>query len=391
MKLSNKQQQIHDEIMHFFTDGDPEKQLYIFSGCAGSGKSTIINEINDLLVNQYNLRTANLALTGKAAKVMRTKGIYGAQTIHSFLYKPVVDPTTQELIGFIKKDSSELECDCIIIDEGSMVTEEILKDIMDLGKKVLIVGDVNQLPPVQDRKSNFNVMDLYDVRLEEIHRQAADSPIIKLSQYILENDNLPKPDNEFVRHISKYKLREHLAGTVNDYGTILCGTNKQRVELNNAARNILNRKSRLPMEDDKVICLRNNARNGSVAIFNGDIFYVKKVMPHMVSHKGMDLHDYIMLNEEDTGFIRVVVDDDWWHNGWSKHNYIDEPCDDTGDLRRIFLDVFDFAYAITVWKAQGSEYDNVLFVDEDVSYFSDRAKFRYTAVTRSKNLLTIAK
>lgn len=386
MKLSYKQQEIFDAIMHFFLESDD--QIFIFSGCAGSGKSTIINEVNDALINQFGKKIANLALTGKAAKVMRTKGIYNAQTIHSFLYKPIVD-AAGNLIGFSPKGAEEFNVDFINIDEGSMVTEEILEDVFALNRKILIVGDVNQLPPVSDNK-DFNIMEQYDVRLEEIHRQAADSPIIRLSQHILECDTLPKPDNEFVKHISKYKLDSHLKTTVNDYGTILCGTNKQRVKLNNAARRILNRNTRLPQADDKVICTRNNGKNNYV-IFNGDIFCVKKPMTHINQHKGIELTDYIMLNEEDTDFIKVVVDDDVWHNGYSKHNFIDEAVDGEGDLTRIFLDRFDFAYAITVWKAQGSEYDNVLFVDEDVSFFVDRAKFRYTAVTRSKNLLTIAK
>ena len=102
MKLSNKQQEIFDDIMHFFLESD--EMIYIFSGVAGSGKSTIINIINEVLTKQYNKKVANIALTGKATNVMRTKGIYDAKTIHSFLYIPIID-ALGNLTGFKLKDS----------------------------------------------------------------------------------------------------------------------------------------------------------------------------------------------------------------------------------------------------------------------------------------------
>ena len=384
MKFSQKQQEVFDEIMHFFLES--QEMVYIFSGVAGSGKSTIINEINNLLTKEYHKSVAVVTLTGKAVSTLKGKGIGCARTIHSYMYEPLLDEN-ENLIGFEPTDPNELLEDYIIIDEGSMVNEEIFEDLFNLGKKLLIVGDVNQLPPIS--KTEFNIMDESNFRLEEIHRLAEDNPIIQLSQHILSADSLPRHfASEHIKFIQRNKMREDLMTHHEDYEIILCGTNKTRQMLNKTVRRIKGNVGHLPVDGERVICLRNDKSQG---IFNGEMFNVHSRRPYDYKIKGVsqELSQYIM--KGDTGFYSsVVVHDDVWGSDDVYMKYIFEK-DHEGESKKRMLNLFDFGEAVTVWKSQGSEYKNLMFVDEDVSFFVDRSKFRYTGVTRSKDVITIVK
>jgi len=349
MKFSQKQQEVFDEIMHFFLESD--ELVYIFSGVAGSGKSTIINEINDMLRKEYQKSVAVITLTGKAVSTLKDKGIHNAQTIHSYMYEPITDEH-DNLIGFELTDPSELLEDFIIIDEGSMINEEIFEDVFDLGKKILVVGDENQLPPIS--KTNFNIMEESNFRLEEIHRLAEGNPIIRLSQHILEHGTLPRNfQSDHINFIQRGKMRSHLE-----------------------------------QHGKGVICLRNDKMQG---IFNGEMFTIhsRHEYEYYMKGKKVELTKYLII--DDKGFYRsVIVHDDVWgsEDVWIKYLY---ERDHEGESKKRLINLFDFGEAVTVWKAQGSEYQNLMFVDEDVSFFVDRSKFRYTGVTRSKDMITIVK
>jgi len=383
MKFSSKQQEVFDEIMHFFLESDEE--IYIFSGVAGSGKSTIINEINNMLKSEYGNTVAVITLTGKAVSTLKDKGIIGAQTIHSYMYTPIVD-IHDNLVGFEPIAPSELTEDFIIIDEGSMVNEEIFEDVYNLGKKILVVGDVNQLPPIS--KTNFNIMEESNFRLEEIHRLAEGNPIIMLSQHILEYGSLPKRfESEHIRFTKRNQLKTHLEKHGKDYEIILCGTNKVRNTLNKRMRSVYDYHGQLPMDGERIINLQNDKNQG---IFNGEMFKVHKQYPYEYKVKDIkqEMTKYVIKDNNDF-YHSVLVHDDVWGNGEAYLKYIFEYNEYLEKSEKRTLNKFDFGYAVTVWKSQGSEYQNLMFVDEDVSYFVDRGKFRYTAITRSKDKITI--
>ena len=386
MKLSNKQTECFDACMHFFLE-EPHSQLFVFSGVAGSGKTVLINELTQLLSKEYYKEVAILTLTGKASQVLRNKGVKDVQTIHSFLYHPIIDDVTGELQGFEPKSASDITSDFIIIDEASMVDEELLDDIASLGRKILMVGDENQLPPIS--KDNFNPMDVTDIRLEEIHRQAADNPIIQLSQHILSSDTIPlsfKCDK--INFIKRHQVEKHLRSNGTDYDVILCGTNKRRVRFNVVMREVLGFSGALPNLGERIICLRNNNKGEGMdvdKIFNGEVFVVDSIREDKRTDHHVHLYDVTREDGEYRTQYEICVHDNIWHNGeeWL-YNF-------KYNSKIIAVDKFDYASAITVHKSQGSEYENVLFVDDDVSFFLDRAKFRYTAVTRSSDRITIAK
>jgi len=384
MKFSQKQQEVFDEIMHFFLESD--ELVYIFSGVAGSGKSTIINEINDMLRKEYQKSVAVITLTGKAVSTLKDKGIHNAQTIHSYMYEPITDEH-DNLIGFELTDPSELLEDFIIIDEGSMINEEIFEDVFDLGKKILVVGDENQLPPIS--KTNFNIMEESNFRLEEIHRLAEGNPIIRLSQHILEHGTLPRNfQSDHINFIQRGKMRSHLEQHGKDYEIILCGMNKTRHTLNKTMRRVNGYNDILPVDGERVICLRNDKMQG---IFNGEMFTIhsRHEYEYYMKGKKVELNRYVIV--DDKGMYRnVIVHDDVWgsEDVWIKYLY---ERDHEGESKKRLINLFDFGEAVTVWKAQGSEYQNLMFVDEDVSFFVDRSKFRYTGITRSKDMITIVK
>ena len=160
MRLSEEQKHVIREIMGF------KKNELRIGGLAGTGKSTVIKHLAELLP-----RFAVCAYTGKAASVLRKKGIDRAQTIHSLIYKAYTDEKNQVRFSL----SPSLDCEWIIVDEASMVSEAIYRDLKWFGKPMVFVGDHGQLEPIGDK---FNLMDDPDLRLETIHRNAGgDRPL----------------------------------------------------------------------------------------------------------------------------------------------------------------------------------------------------------------------
>ena len=162
-------------------------QVFRLFGWAGTGKSTLaVHLAQDVKTVKY------AAFTGKAALVMRKRGCKGAQTIHSLIYT-LVSEKEGEPRFIIDEESAAADADLIVIDEVSMVDEQLGKDLLSFGTKVLVLGDPFQLPPVQG--AGFFTTEEPDIMLTEIHRQAADNPIIRLSMSVREGGFLEQfPD-----------------------------------------------------------------------------------------------------------------------------------------------------------------------------------------------------
>src|SRR5574342_964575 len=152
-------------------------------GFAGTGKTTIMSELRKAIDAKY---VNFMALTGKATLNMRKK-LYASNvmksqdectTIHKFMYSPIIDEKTGQIKEWRK--SPKRTPDLIIIDEASMVNREIWNDLVSIGVPILAIGDHGQLPPIQ-KGDPFNLMENPQIRLEKIHRQAEDSPIIRFS------------------------------------------------------------------------------------------------------------------------------------------------------------------------------------------------------------------
>jgi exodeoxyribonuclease-5 len=155
-------------------------QIFRLFGYAGTGKTTLARhlamDVDPVFFGSY---------TGKAAHVLRRKGCTGAQTIHSMIYRlQRADETTGEPQFVLDECAPARHAGLIVIDEVSMVDEELARDLMSFGRPILVLGDPAQLPPVKGH--GFFIAAPPDVLLTEVHRQARESAIIRLATDIRE-------------------------------------------------------------------------------------------------------------------------------------------------------------------------------------------------------------
>ncbi|MDR3471566.1 MAG: DEAD/DEAH box helicase [Devosia sp.] len=362
MQWSPQQDQALKAVAAWLADARGPQVFRLF-GWAGTGKSTLA---------QYLAQDAGnvvyAAFTGKAALVMRRRGCSDASTIHSLIYR-LKDEKGGEPEFELNPESEIVDADLVVIDEVSMVGADLARDLLSFGKKVLVLGDPFQLPPVKDDTGFFTEAQP-DIMLTEIHRQAADNPIIRMSMDIREGRGL-----EFgvygqskVIHSSEVDREEALAAD-----QILVGRNKTRITYNDRVRSIRGLPHRMPVPGDRLICLRNNRNNG---LLNGQIWSAKQVR-----RKGRGVLQLLLEPEDGSRVADQMVTT---HEKFFMGQETDLPWHE----RRKF-DEFYFGYCITTHKAQGSQWDHVYLFDEGDAFREDAARWRYTAVTRAAERLTV--
>lgn len=368
--LSDAQRRVLDEMLIFAMNGS--EFGYVFSGVAGSGKTTIL-KLLDTFLRKTSITMGIASFTGKAASVMRSKGLWNAQTIHSMIYEPVIDPRTQEIIDFRLKDPEELEFDLILIDEASMLTEKLFEDLMGLEVPLILVGDKEQLK----MSENFCVMEAYDYHLEEIFRQDEASDIIKLSKHIRETGRWGSGYNPnevlFVKKndVNKEFIQKH------NPDIIVTGTNAKRKEMNRLYRAAMGHIDETPSIGERIMCLKNHQTSDRLGtVFNGEIYQVSNLI-FDDTFRGVKTFSIKVPGKQST--LEVQVEDDCW---------IMEQNTQEGRLQGYIP--FSYGYAATCHKLQGSEFDTVLLFDEDVSYFTSQKAYRYTGVTRAAKKVIIA-
>src|SRR3954467_1053695 len=182
MQWSPEQDRALKTVSRWIESGDG--QVFRLFGYAGTGKTTLARH----LAEHIDGEVAFGAFTGKAALVMRAKGCKDARTIHGLIYRPR-DMESEEPTFVLNEDSAASNASLIVIDECSMVDEELGRDLLSFGKPVLVLGDPAQLPPVKG--GGFFTEAEPDVMLTEVHRQATDNPIIRLSMIVREGGRLP--------------------------------------------------------------------------------------------------------------------------------------------------------------------------------------------------------
>ncbi len=347
------------------------KKLYVLKGYAGTGKTTIVKYIDD----KYLYRTICAAYTGKAAKVLQSKIGLPAYTIHSLIYKPMDDKSKKDGVRWVlNTESPILDSKLVIIDEGSMVGKKILDDLMSFDVPILLIGDPGQLETIND-DNIFNKLQP-DSTLLEIHRQAKENPIIRLSMMARQGKEIPY--QSYGNHVKKIKKTpETYKKYLYSADMVLVGRNITRNLINKAFRDKLQFKNRFPLKKDRIICLKNNQNynvlNGHEGIVNKDAIY-----------------------DPNTGLITLscILDDFVLSDVKSFACYFLPNCEETlktYDRKYIHAYLhFDYAYAITVHKSQGSQYNNVCIIDEFNWGDSDtRKRMLYTAITRAEEKLII--
>jgi exodeoxyribonuclease-5 len=197
-------------------------QIFRLFGFAGTGKTTVSHEIANLVEDDGDGKVLYGAFTGKAALVMRQKGCRKASTIHSLIYTLDDDGTSIPKFT-LNEDSAVKDAKLVIIDECSMVGAELAHDLLSFGVKILVLGDPAQLPPVQD--AGFFTNRKPDFMLTEVHRQARDNPIIRMSMDVRAGKGLEHGDFGACKVLRRGELDPAEALAVD---MILVGTNVKR-------------------------------------------------------------------------------------------------------------------------------------------------------------------
>lgn len=338
-------------------------QIFRLFGYAGTGKTTLAKIIAADLP-----RVAFAAFTGKAAAVLRSKGCDEAQTIHQLIYRRVTDETTRQP-RFVRKEDDELAgIALIVIDECSMVDAKLGEDLLSFGKRILVLGDPAQLPPVNG--TGFFTNAKPDVLLTEIHRQAADNPIIALATRVRQGGRLTPGSHGDSRVLSLIDLE---AERVLAADQVLCGRNVTRRRYNTRIRELRGQRDPWPVVGDKLVCLRNNHTRG---LLNGELWFVTAIFPQTDAHVVR-----LALRSDDGGVgdkeVRV-------HRAFFAGTE-----DSLTERERRGLDEFSYGYALTVHKAQGSEWGDVVLFDEGEVFRDDAPRFRYTGLTRAARSVTV--
>ncbi|MBR4990745.1 MAG: ATP-dependent RecD-like DNA helicase [Oscillospiraceae bacterium] len=366
--------------------------LLLVTGGPGTGKTTILNGILELL-GQMQLKCLLAAPTGRAAKRLTEVTGEDASTIHRLL-EAGIDPETGKMC-FVRDEDNPLKADVVIVDEMSMVDVQLLYSLLKAvpsGKRLILVGDPDQLPPVGPGFPFSDMLrsgQLPSVRLTEIFRQAQQSLIVmnahRVNQGELPELKVTTSDFFFMRRTSE----ETVAQTVRDLCTtrlpqkmgipsdqiqVLSPTRKGgvgTVALNQMLQSALNpqapdKKEKafgdfIFREGDRVMQIRNNydimwkKLDGSAVgtgVFNGDVGVITAIEPAAET-------------------LTIVFDDREAEYDFTQLNEL-EP-----------------AYAMTVHKSQGSEYRAVILTAWNGSPYLLSRSILYTAITRARELLII--
>lgn len=349
-----------------------DKQVFRLFGYAGTGKTTLARHLAEGLDGDV----AFGAFTGKAAHVLRQKGCVDATTIHAMIYRPRgrKDDTEEEegsLSFSINRDSVAAKAKLIVIDECSMVDEDLGRDLLSFGTPVLVLGDPAQLPPVKG--GGFFTEAEPDIMLSEVHRQARDNPIVHMSMLIREGGDLTPGRYGDSRIISR---REIDASAILAADQVLVGTNKTRRLYNGRIRELKGFTTPMPAVGDKLVCLRNDKTKG---LLNGGLWTVDRLRPA----RGNTLRFDVRPEDEAGGKSKVQVK--------VLPGLFEEGAEQLPYAIRRRSDEFDYGYALTVHKAQGSQWDDVVLFDESWAFREYRDRWLYTAVTRAAHTITVVR
>ncbi len=375
MEFSPQQDEALKAVSRWLKEGRP--QLFRLFGYAGTGKTTLARHFAEGVDGGVQFA----AFTGKAAQVLRSKGATNARTIHSLIYRPRGEESvTEETTGktsvsptfTLNRQSPIARAKLVVIDECSMVDEQLGRDLLSFGTPVLVLGDPGQLPPISG--GGFFTEAEPDFLLTEIHRQARDNAIIRLALDVREGREFMRGDHGEARVIGKEEVERDL---VLGADQVLVGTNRTRRRYNSRLRELKGFTMAVPQAGDKLVCLRNDPAKG---LLNGSLWKVMTASRE-TTKPGINLLVSPEEDDPDRGVAKIKLLKDTFEN----------PDTEIGWAARKRYDDFDFGYALTVHKAQGSQWNEVMLFDESWAFKDTRARWLYTAITRAAQRLTIVR
>jgi len=430
---SNAQAAAIAEVRDWFETRTDHQQVFRLFGYAGSGKSTVLKfALDDLGLSPHRSAkdgtcvpgVVTATFTGKAALVLNRKGT-PARTIHSLIYS-VIESTEEEvaaaaakvqetetaarrLTGFdrtaaeagieamrqalsamkhprfaLNPQSDAADAKLIVLDEVSMVGEEMARDLMSLSKPILVLGDPGQLPPIKGEGAFTR--DAPDVMLTEIHRQATESAIIRLATMARMGE--PIGFGTYDAFVAKLRKGDITPNQALRGGQLICGLNATRLQLNNAMRAAAGfGGTYLPTgAAEKIICLKNQNDLGLIngmfltlesIVDEGSLYFSAVVTNEDGQHVGP-------MNGKRRGRLRI-------YKGHFEDHVANDPKRHDRDWKdKRLLTEATFGWAITAHKAQGSQWENVIVWDDGMGRTDlDRRRWLYTAITRAERGLVL--
>lgn len=409
MQFSPQQDEALLKADEWFRNGD--KQVFHFFGYAGTGKTTLARHLAENIDGTVMFG----AYTGKAAHVLKTKGCHNASTIHSMIYrsrdksrvrlkqlekdledllKELIELKIEDIDGhprvkalrrevkqeidnaeqpmFILNSESDVkDADLIVIDECSMVDAKMGEDLLSFGTPVLVLGDPAQLPPVGGA-GYFTENITPDVMLTDIHRQAEESPILRMATKVRNGESLSIGDwGNDCRVLAEGSKID--PDRITSYDQVLVGKNVTRRASNRKLRILKGHHDEYPVVGDRVVCLRNDSELG---LLNGAIFHVSDVTGVMDRKVSMSV-----IPED--GLLSVEVEA-------HEHHFLGKE-DELKWFEKREAQEFDYGYALTVHKSQGSQWNDVCVFDESACFRKDRNRWLYTAITRAAESITVVR
>jgi exodeoxyribonuclease-5 len=400
--LNDDQKEAEKRISEWFFKST--RQVFVLTGYAGTGKTSLLKHtVNNALNLVDGESAAFVTPTGKAATVLIKKGI-AASTVHRLIYQSIVDEqeiiingkkVKVEKLSFRRRETIDKAIKLIVLDEASMVSDEVLFDILNFGVKVLLCGDNAQLPPVE----GFNTyLKIPDYTLTKIVRQQQGNPIIHLSELAREGKHIPYGNygnKAFVmsrRDFSGERRKKLLLKAEQ----IICGLNRTRVQINDEVRAYLGYGG-LPQDGEKLICTVNNWEqfidsDMRFNMVNGIIG--RAIDPFYDEGQCMGFMQFRPDFLEENCPEALPFDAGIFMNGEYRYRHGDyfERFNEDGEAVGAFtLNRFEYGYCISCHKAQGSEFDSAIVFDESYAFKEDRNRWLYTAITRAKEKLILVR
>ena len=364
----------------------------VISGYAGTGKSTLVRFIIEAL-DLDDDDVVYATYTGKAAQVLAKKGNKNVTTLHKLLYESFPRPDGT----FFRRPRPEIDYHVVVVDEVSMVTKTLVDLLFRHQAYIIFLGDPFQLPPVSIEDENNHLLDHPHIFLDEIMRQEAESEIVRLSMAIRNYEPIDHYVGKEVQILNKEELS---TGMMQWADQILVATNKTRKDINNQMRQMRGFQSMTPMEGDKVICTRNywgilsDQKND---LINGTIGYLQNkfdTVHYLPRYLGGGTIDVTMAN--------LIVDDEETYSNLAMDTHMiitGDKCMSkatayklTKNPRTVAIVPYEFTYgyAITCHKAQGSQWEKVLAIEEGFPFDKEEhARWLYTCVTRASERLVL--
>jgi exodeoxyribonuclease V len=383
-----------------------DRQIFYLAGFAGTGKTTLAQH----LASGVSGNVLFMAFTGKAASVLRKRGCPQATTIHRSIYHiPEVDKrlladlanqlvkaredkdeemitqirdaivkerSKRDLRFAVNPDSVVRDAALVVLDECSMVASDLAADLLSFGVPVLVLGDPGQLPPVKG--AGYFTNRKPDITLTEIHRQAKDNPIIQMATTIREGGTVAPGEYGESRKMARNEVDTRFLA---ESDQVLTGTNKLRRALNLRIRKQLGFTAPYPQEGEKLVCLKNNH---NIGLLNG-------VICRADTDAILDEEDEALALDISCDGVKLpalAVDPEPFQA--YQPGYEDQLTDSRLLGNGNGGEQFDWGYAMTVHKSQGSQWPHITLVDDRFGHWDPkmRRQWLYTAVTRAQEKVT---